>query len=89
VKRFLIGLLLAGLAFPALADLRRETEPNDPAAMAQPIVPPMSVGGTIVYASRGKWAELDATLAEAEKAVPDNLAPYYQAGRIIFLQGAD
>jgi hypothetical protein len=47
VKRFLLGLLLAGLAFPALADLRRETEPNDPAAMAQPIVPPTSVGGTI------------------------------------------
>jgi hypothetical protein len=47
VKRLLLGLLLAGLAFPALADLRRETEPNDPAAFAQPIVPPTSIGGTI------------------------------------------
>jgi tetratricopeptide (TPR) repeat protein len=26
---------------------------------------------------------------EAEKAVPDHLAPYYQAGRITFLQGPD
>ena len=47
MKRFLFGLLLAGLAFPALADLRRETEPNDLAAAAQPLVPPASVGGKI------------------------------------------
>jgi len=47
VRRFLCGLLLAGLAFPASADLRREAEPNDSAAAAQPIVPPASVGGTI------------------------------------------
>jgi tetratricopeptide (TPR) repeat protein len=43
----------------------------------------------VAYASRGRWAELDATLAESEKAVPENLAPYYQAGRIILLQGND
>jgi hypothetical protein len=47
VKRFLLGLLLAGLAFPVLADLRQETEPNDLAAAAQPLVPPTSVGGRI------------------------------------------
>jgi tetratricopeptide (TPR) repeat protein len=46
-------------------------------------------GLAILYASRGNWADLDAVLAEAEKAVPDNLAPYCQAGRILFLQGAD
>ena len=43
----------------------------------------------VAYATRGKWSELDATLAESEKAVPENLAPYYQAGRIILLQGSD
>ncbi|MCI0410353.1 MAG: PPC domain-containing protein, partial [Acidobacteria bacterium] len=47
MKRLLLSLLLAGLAFPALADLRRETEPNDLAGAAQPLVPPTSVGGRI------------------------------------------
>jgi tetratricopeptide (TPR) repeat protein len=42
---------------------------------------------SIALASQKKWAELDAGLAEAEKAVPDNLGPYYQAGRIIYTQG--
>ena len=46
-------------------------------------------GLAVAYASRGKWAELDATLAEAETAVPDNLVPYYHAGRAIFLKGSD
>lgn len=40
----------------------------------------------IVFANARKWTELDAVLAEAEKAVPDNLTPYFQAGRIIGLQ---
>lgn len=28
---------------------------------------------------QGKWTELDRALAEAEKAIPDNLTPYYRA----------
>lgn len=47
------------------------------------------VGLAIAHASRGKWTELDATLVEAEKAVPDNLAPFYQAGRVILVQGGE
>lgn len=43
MKRFLLGLLLAGLAFPALADLRRETEPNDPASHGATISGPGDV----------------------------------------------
>jgi len=33
------------------------------------------------YARAGRWADLDAVLAQAEKAVPDDLAPYYQAAQ--------
>ncbi len=47
MRRFLFGVLLAGVTFPVTADLRREIEPNDPAAVAQPILPPASLGGTI------------------------------------------
>lgn len=32
-----------------------------------------------VLVRQGKWTELDRALADAEKAIPDNLAPYYQA----------
>jgi tetratricopeptide (TPR) repeat protein len=41
------------------------------------------IGLALVYAMRGKLAELDALLAEAEKAVPDDLGPFYQAGRVL------
>ncbi len=40
-------------------------------------------GLVLVYVTRGKLAELDATLADAEKAVPDNFGPFYQAGRLL------
>ena len=39
--------MLVGLAVPAAADLRREVEPNDTSAMAQPAAPPASLGGVI------------------------------------------
>jgi tetratricopeptide (TPR) repeat protein len=38
-----------------------------------------------VYAQQGRWKELDATLADAEHAVPDDLAPHYQAAKAILL----
>jgi tetratricopeptide (TPR) repeat protein len=40
-------------------------------------------------AYRERWPELDATLALAEKNVPDNLAPHYNAGRILLQEGKD
>jgi hypothetical protein len=40
-------LVNTALLTHAHADLRREVEPNDPAAAAQPVVPAASVGGTI------------------------------------------
>ncbi len=47
------------------------------------------MGLAIAYASGGKLAELDAALAESEKAVPGNLGPYYQAGRVLFVRGTE
>lgn len=39
----------------------------------------------IAYANLNRLTDLDATLADAEKAVPDNLGPYFQAGRSLLL----
>jgi tetratricopeptide (TPR) repeat protein len=36
-----------------------------------------------IQARQQKWAELDATLAQAEKDVPDNLFPYFRAGNAL------
>lgn len=38
-----------------------------------------------VYAQQGKWKELDATLADAQREVSDNLTPHYQAAKAILL----
>jgi tetratricopeptide (TPR) repeat protein len=40
-------------------------------------------------AAGDRWSEVDATLAEAEKNVPDDLSPYYQAGRALLYTGKD
>jgi tetratricopeptide (TPR) repeat protein len=40
-------------------------------------------------AAAERWQELDAALAEAEKNVPDDLSPYYQAGRALLNTGKD
>lgn len=41
------------------------------------------------YARTGRWAELDAVLAQAEKAVPDDLSPYYYAAQSLIDTGQD
>jgi tetratricopeptide (TPR) repeat protein len=41
------------------------------------------------YARQERWQDLDGILDLAEKNVPDNLNPYFQAGRIVFQQGRD
>lgn len=54
---------------------------------------PDRVGGyqvlTQVYALSRRWAELDGVLAQAEKAVPDDLAPYYYAALQLEETGAE
>lgn len=41
------------------------------------------------YARAGRWADLDAVLAQAEKTVPDNRSPYYQAAQALIDTGQD
>jgi tetratricopeptide (TPR) repeat protein len=40
-------------------------------------------------AYREQWAELDGVIAQAEKAIPDNLLPYYRAGNVLLGSGKD
>lgn len=40
-----------------------------------------------VYARQQRWADLDAILARAEKAVPDDFAPYFAAAQTLFETG--
>jgi tetratricopeptide (TPR) repeat protein len=42
-----------------------------------------------VYAGGQRWNDLEAILAEAGKNVPDDLNPYYQAGRTLLVEGKD
>jgi len=42
-----------------------------------------------VYAAGGRWAELDAIVADAEKAIPDNLTPYLRAAATLIGTGKD
>ena len=38
-----------------------------------------------VYAQQGRWKELDSMLTEAQRAVPDDLTPFYQAANVILV----
>jgi len=42
-----------------------------------------------ILARQERWAELEDLLARAERSVPDNLSPYFQAGRVVLQQGKD
>lgn len=42
-----------------------------------------------VYARSQRWADLDTVLSQAEKAVPDDLTPYYQAAEGLIEIGQD
>lgn len=39
-----------------------------------------------ILAEQGKWADLEAVLAQARQAVPNNLLPYYSAGRNLIVE---
>jgi tetratricopeptide (TPR) repeat protein len=43
----------------------------------------------LALGSQKRWQDVDAVLAEAEKNVPDNLSPYFNAGRVIATDGGD
>jgi tetratricopeptide (TPR) repeat protein len=42
-----------------------------------------------LYATQERWSDLDTILAEAEKNVPDDLSPTFQAGRTLLIDGKD
>ncbi len=42
-----------------------------------------------VYAQRGDWSSLDATLTEGAQQNPDDLAPYFRAAETLFRNGRD
>jgi Tfp pilus assembly protein PilF len=50
---------------------------------------PDRAGAYIVLATvavqQGRWKDLEAQLSDAQKAVPDDLAPFYQAAKAIFV----
>jgi tetratricopeptide (TPR) repeat protein len=54
---------------------------------------PERTGGWVVlaqvYAHEERWSDLDQLLAGAEAKLPNNLTPYYQAGRTILTDGKD
>lgn len=46
-------------------------------------------GQAIVFARQKRWPALDAILAQAEKNVPDNFSPFFNAGNILLADGSD
>ncbi len=42
-----------------------------------------------IYIGRERWDDLDRLLSKAEKALPDNLVPYFVAGRTLVTSGKD
>ncbi len=43
----------------------------------------------IAYAATERWQDLDTLLTRAEKKVPDDFGPHYQAGKALLLAGKD
>lgn len=43
----------------------------------------------LIYATQKRWNDLDAAVAAGEKAVPDNLVPYFQAAQTCLNEGSD
>ncbi len=81
---------LAG--FYASGREKRFAEGEALARKAVPLAPDRAAAYGILaqsYALQARWPELEAVLMEAETNVPDNLAPFFQAGRTVFQQGSD
>ena len=81
---------LANWSIPAWRNARPAAEEQALAAMA---LEPHRVGPYVtlamVLAGAKRWDELDALLARADAAVPDDLSPHYQAGRIALVEAGD
>jgi tetratricopeptide (TPR) repeat protein len=76
-----------------LASKTRKFDAAEQQAHALLALDPKRAGGygglVVAYVLGGRVGDIDGVLAEAERMVPDNLAPYYQAGRALFMQNTD
>ena len=43
----------------------------------------------VTYANEQRWSDLDAIIAQAEKNVPDDFGPHYQAAKVLLTSGKD
>ena len=73
----------------------KEARPWEAAKYGQQAIAadPLRIGGysllAVAQVEQGQWKELDATLAQAEKAVPENLAAHYAVARSLVVSGKD
>jgi tetratricopeptide (TPR) repeat protein len=74
-------------------DTQRKYDPAEKQSREAVKISPgqVSAYSSLAYAlaAAERWPELDAGLAESEKNVPDDLSPYYQAGRALLYTGKD
>ena len=75
------------------SDRQRKYDPSEKEAREALKINPGRVGAFSLLAAlsamQERWSELDAILVQSEKHIPDNLYPYYQAGRILLGTGKD
>jgi len=90
--KFLLARISLG-RFYCLTAKKKRLDLGERAAMEVIRLDPTSAAGyellAYVQASGQRWAELDATLAKAERAVPEDLGPYYAAANALFEIGRD
>jgi len=69
------------------SDTRKQYDEAEKHARAALAISPGRIGPYAVlaqiYAHLGRWEDMEHILAESERAVPDNRAAYYQAGRTL------
>lgn len=82
-----------GLARWHAADARKQYADAESHARAARDREPGRVGGWVMLAHlltrQQRWSDLDALLAEAERAVPDNRTPCFQAARTMIADGRE
>ena len=83
---------LAALGKALSAERREDSAVEDVGKSAVALDPGRIEGYCIlaeVYARRSDWNALEATLAAAAKAVPDDAAPYYRAAEVLIAEQRD
>jgi len=89
-KSYSAKLALAGVF---AQDTLKKYDQSEQLARAALALDPGRTGAYSVLAQlcalQDRWSDLDNVLAESEKANPDDLGPYYQAGRVLLLNLKD